>query len=82
MAFIGLGQNDSGGQAVPSIQSASIIWTTSATPSGAFLANTSITLGSLLPNSLKGPTNAGVLFTGGSGGTTPGFGQIFPTGRS
>jgi hypothetical protein len=82
MGFVGIGQNDSGGQAVPSIQSASIVWENAATPTGAFLANTSILLGSQLPNALKGPTNAGMLYTGGGGGTTPGFGQIFPTGRS
>jgi hypothetical protein len=70
--FTGYGQEDSGGQALPSIKAQTIVW---AIAGGAF-SNVDLGVGS------RGPTNTGVIYTGGGGGQTPGFGQIFPTGRS
>jgi hypothetical protein len=70
--FTGYGQEDSGGQALPSIKAQTIVWVTA----GGTFSNIDSGIGT------RGPTNTGVIWTGGSGGTTPGFGQIFPTGRS
>jgi hypothetical protein len=70
--FTGYGQEDSGGQALPSIKAQTIVW---AIAGGAFG-------GVDVPISLRGPSNTGILYQTGGGGTTPGFGQIFPTGRS
>jgi len=75
--FVGYGQEDSGGQALPSIKAQTIVWAT---------ANTGVVGGTFssidTPVSLRGPANLGILYQTGGGGTTPGFGQIFPTGRS
>jgi hypothetical protein len=73
--FTGLGQEDSGGQAQPSIKAQSIVWVTAGGP-GISFSNIDVPIG------LRGPSNTGVLYQAGGGGTTPGFGQIFPTGRS
>jgi len=71
MGFVGLGQNDSGGQAEPSIGPSSIVW---ASPTG-FLTTSSFL-------SSRGPTNSGVLYQQSGSIFTGGYGQIFPTGRS
>lgn len=70
--FDGYGANDSGGQALPSIAPQSLVLVMA---SGSF-SNVDI------PFAGRGPTNNGLIYTGGSGGQTTGFGQIFPTGRS
>jgi hypothetical protein len=72
--FTGIGQEDSGGQAQPSIKAQSIVWANA----GASTSYSNVDV----PISLRGPSNIGVLYQTGGGGTTPGFGQIFPTGRS
>lgn len=70
MAFIGFGQNDSGGQAQPSINSQIVLTTATGFPYGfGFTAQ-------------RGPNNTGVLYQAGGSVFTGGFGQIFPTGRS
>ena len=69
MAFVGPGQNDSGGQATPGVQQATTVWNNFANYSPILFTATT-------------RTNTGVLYNGGGGGSTPGFGQIFPTGRS
>jgi hypothetical protein len=71
MAFIGPGQNDSGGQAIPSVQQATTVWQTLASYTPILFTAAS-----------RGPQNNGVLYTTGGGGSTTGYGQIFPTGRS
>jgi hypothetical protein len=70
--FTGLGQEDTGGQALPSIKAQTIVW---ATAGGAF-GNVDLATGT------RGPNNPGILYQTGGGGVTTGFGQIFPTGRS
>ena len=70
--YDGYGGNDVGGQALPSIAPQSIVLA----PAVSGFSNTD------LPFASRGPTNNGLIYTGGSGGQTTGFGQIFPTGRS
>jgi hypothetical protein len=71
MAFIGFGQNDSGGQANPGLQPMTIVWATASTPS------------IILPTGTqRGPTNTGILYQLSGSVVTSGFGQIFPTGRT
>jgi hypothetical protein len=70
--FVGYGGNDTGGQAEPSLEPQTIVWNVIGTPENIVPTVTA----------LRGPTNVGVLYQTGGGGTTPGFGQIFPTGRS
>jgi hypothetical protein len=69
VAFTGIGQNDSGGQATPGVQPTTIVWANAATPT------------TIVPIPQQ-RSNTGVLYQAGGGGTTTGFGQIFPTGRS
>ena len=71
-SFTGYGNLDSGGQALPSEAPQGIVIATLAT-----LVTTNF-----VPFASRGPTDNGLLYTGGSGGQTTGFGQIFPTGRS
>lgn len=73
MAFIGFGQNDSGGQANPQIQQAGIVWSSSD-----FAGFSPI----LFTGAQRGPQNAGILYQLGGSVVTTGFGQIFPTGRT
>jgi hypothetical protein len=73
--FTGYGQDDSGGQAQPSIQAQTIVWSNAG---GAGISFNAVDV----PIGLRGPQNVGILYQTGGGGTTPGFGQIFPTGRS
>jgi hypothetical protein len=70
-AYSGYGINDCGGVALPAQEPSST----------AFAAQTNST-NQLTPGSGRGPTNVGVFYQSGGGGTTPGDGQIFPTGRS
>lgn len=70
MAFVGFGQNDSGGQAEPSINSPAQWSTVTGFPTG------------ILFTAQRGPLNTGVLYQLGGSVFTGGYGQIFPTGRS
>jgi len=71
MGFTGPGQNDSGGQALPSIEPVGIVWSLAATPAAVFSYFTP-----------RGPTNSGTLYQASGSVFTGGYGQIFPTGRS
>lgn len=71
MAFMGYGQLDSGGQALPSLEPVTIVWASA----NSAISNVDV------PTALR-PTGTGILYQTGGGGVTPGFGQIFPTGRS
>ena len=69
--YSGYGSNDSGGVALPAQEPTSADWQ----------AQTA-SINQLTASGGRGPTNVGVLYQSGGGGTTPGDGQIFPTGRS
>jgi hypothetical protein len=69
--YEGYGINDCGGQALPAQE-----------PSSTVFATQTNSTNQLTPSGGKGPTNVGVFYQSGGGGTTPGDGQIFPTGRS
>jgi hypothetical protein len=70
-AYSGYGINDCGGVALPAQEPSSTT----------FAAQTNST-NQLTSSGGRGPTNTGVFYQSGGGGTTPGTGQIFPSGRS
>jgi hypothetical protein len=69
--YVGYGTNDCGGQALPAQE-----------PSSTTLAAQTNAINQLTSSGGRGPTNTGVFYQSGGGGTTPGTGQIFPSGRS
>ena len=73
VTYDGLGVDDSGGQALPSVESVGVVWEP---------LNNGNSLPAPIEGGLRGPQNSGVLYQTGGGGVTTGFGQIFPTGRS
>jgi len=70
--YEGYGTNDSGGIALPAQEPSSTVFNT----------NPLSFLPAPVAGGPRGPVNSGVLYQGGGGGATTGFGQIFPTGRS
>jgi hypothetical protein len=68
--YIGYGVFDCGGVALPAME-----------PSSTKFANQFNFLPAPVTGGSRGPTNSGVAYQGAGGGTTSGFGQIFPTGR-
>jgi hypothetical protein len=70
-AYSGYGINDCGGVALPAQE-----------PSSTSFAAQTNAINQLTSSGGRGPTNTGVFYQSGGGGTTPGTGQIFPSGRS
>jgi hypothetical protein len=68
--YMGYGVFDCGGVALPAME-----------PSSTIFANQFNFLPAPVTGGSRGPTNSGVAYQGAGGGTTSGFGQIFPTGR-
>jgi hypothetical protein len=68
--YVGYGADDCGGVALPAQEPSSIIF-----------ANQFNFLHAPITGGNRGPANSGVAYQGAGGGTTSGFGQIFPTGR-
>jgi hypothetical protein len=69
--YEGYGINDCGGVALPAQE-----------PSSTSFATQTNAINQLTSSGGRGPTNTGVFYQSGGGGTTPGTGQIFPSGRS